>query len=743
MKTAATTVVLLVLLTLVGVLTADVTAVMAFFAPNITYPDAVLQHNDSPAAWDVFGRSIGVSGDTIVVGAPGDDNGGFERGSAYAFDYNGSAWVQTKLVAPENTSSTSNNDQFGTSVAIDGDIIVVGEFADGAGDNNWGAAHIFERIGGNWTWVRKLTVAGLPSTARLGYKVAASGNRVAVTSIGTARVYIFDRDAGSGGWTAAPVFASGTLGTSFGEDISLSGDDLLVGARLAGAAYVYDCGINCAFRATLSGPISEAFAYSLSISGDTAAVGAPGASTGGIISHGAIYVFERNPSTGSWGSPTKLITTTASQFAATGNDQMGTDVDIAGDMIVAGAWGDLVYAEGSGSAYVFMRSGGVWTETNKLIQPASGFGTGVLYHVFGRAVGTTGYRAVVGAPMYVNNSNPPLPGHAYVFDLAEPPAPIPPEATTLEAPSGSINSDTPTYSWDAVASSTWYYLWVDGPSGNVIKQWYTAAQAGCGGGTGTCSVTPALYTGDATELADGDYRWWVQTFNDVGTGPWSAREDFNVLTSVPAAATLTSPMGATPTRTPTYTWEGVASSTWYYLWVDGPGGVGNLRNWYTAAQVGCGGGGTCSVAPSIALGASGDAKWWVQTYNQFGGGAWSARGDFTVTGPGSVPPAATLISPSGTGSSGSPTYTWNAVGGSTWYLLWVGEQGSTTPLYQRWLTAADTLCASGVGTCSATPTPGGPYDPPVLEPGNYAYYIRTWNPGGDGPWSAQKVFTVQ
>jgi hypothetical protein len=414
MKAAATTVAVLVLLGLLGILTVDVTAVMAFFAPNITYPDVVLQHNDAPAAWDVFGRSVGVAGNTIVVGAPGDDNGGFDRGSAYAFDYNGGAWTQTKLLPPGN----ENNDQFGTSVAIDGNIIAVGEFADGGGDNNWGAVHVFERGSGAWTHVKKLSVAGLPATARFGYKVAVSGNRIAATSIGTATVYIFDR--GGGGWSAPPVFVSQPLGTSFGEDISLSGDSLLVGARNAGAAYVYDCGINCALKATLRGPTSEAFAFSLSISGNTAAVGAPGASTGGISAHGAIYVFDRNPTTGSWGSPTKLITTTAALPAATGNDQMGTDVDIAGDMIVAGAWGDLVYAEGSGSAYVFMRSGGVWTETNKLIQPASGFGTGVLYHIFGRAVGTTGSRIVVGAPMFVNNANPPLPGHAYVFELGDP-----------------------------------------------------------------------------------------------------------------------------------------------------------------------------------------------------------------------------------------------------------------------------------------------------------------------------------
>jgi hypothetical protein len=413
MKAAATTVALLVLLTLVAVLSADVTAVMAFFAPNITYPDAVLQHNDSPAAWDVFGKSVAVSGDTIVVGAPGDDNGATDSGSAYVFEYNGGAWTQTKLVPPGNQAF----DQVGTSVAIDGDIILVSEFADGAGDVNTGAAHVYERVSGIWTHVRKLTVAG---TNRFGWKVALSGNRAAVVSIGTATVYIYERNAGAGGWTAPPASISGVLGSAFGEDISLSGDLLLVGARVNGAGYVYDGKFSWLLVKTLTGPITEAFGFSVSISGNTAVIGAPGASTGSVGVHGAVYVFDRNPSTGTWGSAAKLVAGEV-PGAGTAEDQVGTDVDIAGDTIVAGAWGDDVYADLSGSAYAFRRSGGVWTETNKFIQPPSGFGTGVQAHIFGRAVGTTGSRVVVGAPMFVGGANPPLPGHAYVFELAEPP----------------------------------------------------------------------------------------------------------------------------------------------------------------------------------------------------------------------------------------------------------------------------------------------------------------------------------
>jgi len=97
-----------------------------------------------------------------------------------------------------------------------------------------------------------------------------------------------------------------------------------------------------------------------------------------------------------------------------------------------------------------------------------------------------------------------------------------PVAATLVSPSGTTADNTPTYTWNAVSDSTWYYLWVDDSTGTRIKKWYTEEQAGCPGGTGQCSVTPT------TELAEGSGKWWIQTWNDSGRGPWSSRIDFTV-----------------------------------------------------------------------------------------------------------------------------------------------------------------------------------------------------------------------
>jgi hypothetical protein len=102
----------------------------------------------------------------------------------------------------------------------------------------------------------------------------------------------------------------------------------------------------------------------------------------------------------------------------------------------------------------------------------------------------------------------------------------PPGPATLISPSGSISTTAPTYTWNAVSSATWYYLWVNDSTtaAGKIKTWYTAAQAGCASGSGTCSVTPS------TVLAQGACQWWIQTWNDAGYGPWSSGMSFYVST---------------------------------------------------------------------------------------------------------------------------------------------------------------------------------------------------------------------
>ena len=299
----------------------------------------------------------------------------------------------------------------------------------------------------------------------------------------------------------------------------------------------------------------------------------------------------------------------------------------------------------------------------------------------------------------------------------------PPGAATLLAPQGTTIATTPTYRWNAVATATSYYLQVEEGFGDAIGTWYTAAQAGCPTGTGTCSVTPS------TVLQVGPHGWWIQTRNRYGRGPWSQRAVFTVA-GPPGAATLLAPRGTTTDTTPTYSWDPVATATSYHLRV-GSGDGDVIGTWYTAAQVGCATGTrTCSVTPSAVLQA-GPHGWWIQTRNRRGRGPWSQKQDFVV---GTPPAAATLLSPQGPTTDTTPTYSWNAVAAATSYYLRV-EDGFRDVI-GTWYTAAQVGCAAGTGTCSVTPNT-------VLQPGFHSWRILTQNPSGDGPWSEELDFAVK
>lgn len=190
-----------------------------------------------------------------------------------------------------------------------------------------------------------------------------------------------------------------------------------------------------------------------------------------------------------------------------------------------------------------------------------------------------------------------------------------PGPTTLISPTGFSATTNPTYTWNAVANSTWYNLWVNDGTGNPIRQWITATDAGCSAGTGTCSTTPTIPVIGLTT-------WWVRTWNNIGIGPWSSSLGFTVAGNVPpVAATPVSPTGAGSTAAPTYTWNAVPNSTWYYLWIN-TGAATLHQQWYTAIQAGCGSGtGTCSITPAAPV--AGNSRWWVRTWNSSGIGPWS------------------------------------------------------------------------------------------------------------------------
>lgn len=333
----------------------------------------------NPGALDDFGWSVAVSGDTLAVGAPQEasadgtpgNNDGIGRGAVYVFTRTGAEWSQQAYL---KRPSSDDLDQFGLRVALSGDTLVVG--APGS-DNNSGAVYIFTRTGTEWSASPIEVKASDPEDGALfGSSVAIAGNTLAVgaggKSNGRGGVYVYERSGptwveqvqlqGAGVDVVGPV-------AGFGLSLALGGDSLAVGAPAergtapntanTGGVYVFG-------RDGLTGiwnpePIrlvasnageGDTFGTSLALRGDRLMVGAPledsngrgvnnntAKPNNGALNSGAVYVFRANG--GEWVEEA-YIKSSNSDGGSAGNqgDQFGGSVAMDGDVLVAGALGE-------------------------------------------------------------------------------------------------------------------------------------------------------------------------------------------------------------------------------------------------------------------------------------------------------------------------------------------------------------------------------------------------------------------
>ncbi len=374
------------------------------------------------AGEDYAGFSVAISGNTAIVGAPGDDTvGGGNTGSAYVFIRNNGVWTQQqKLTALDGAS----NDSFGASVAISGDTAIVGSYqSDTTGGANAGSVYVFTRAGNVWTQQQKLMAADGTANDNFGWSVAISGDTVIIgawqdysdaPSFGGS-AYVFTRS--SGVWTQQQkLTASEIRSDNFGISVGISGDTVIVGAFRAyvanvewvGAAYVFtrNNGVwTQQQRLTASDGIAlDNFGVSVAISGDTAVIGAYQYPYTSTARAGSAYVFTRSGSV--WTQQQKL--TSSDNIAS---DSFGSSVAISGDTAVIGSGRkNEPDATLAGAAYVFTRSSGVWIQQQKLLDPL-----GLRFNLFGYAVALTGDTVIAGA-IGGGTTNPT--GSSYVFNLA-------------------------------------------------------------------------------------------------------------------------------------------------------------------------------------------------------------------------------------------------------------------------------------------------------------------------------------
>ena len=366
-------------------------------------------------AGDHFGWSVAISGDTVVVGAPDEDSNTFgvnstpvegatNSGAAYVFIRIGGVWSQQAYLKQGAAGMPRASDEFGYSVAISGDTLVVGSYDDPSsttGINSApntlapgaGGAYVFARFGGVWSQQAYLKPAAVGTTQandHFGNSVAVSGDTVVVGA--------FQEDSSSTGINSTPNDAVGAAGAAY------------VFARFGGVwvqqAYLKPAAVG-------TSQAGDTFGNSVAVSEDTVVVGAPGeaSSTTGVNttpnegagSSGAVYVFTRFG--GVWSQqayvkPTGVGTTQ-------NGDSFGSSVALSGDTLVVGAPGEDSSTLGvnttpnelaslSGAAYVFTRSAGVWSQ-HSYLKPAA-VGTTQLNDSFGWSVAVSGDTLVVGAP---------------------------------------------------------------------------------------------------------------------------------------------------------------------------------------------------------------------------------------------------------------------------------------------------------------------------------------------------------
>ena len=131
------------------------------------------------AAGDLFGTSVAISGDALVVGARDRDVMAPNSGAVYVFRFDGTSWIQE---AELSASDGAENDFLGVRVAIDGDVVVAGALTADAGRHDSGAAYVFRFDGTSWTQAAKLTASDGKAGDQFGNSVGISGDTVVVAA---------------------------------------------------------------------------------------------------------------------------------------------------------------------------------------------------------------------------------------------------------------------------------------------------------------------------------------------------------------------------------------------------------------------------------------------------------------------------------------------------------------------------------------------------------------------------------
>jgi hypothetical protein len=375
------------------------------------------------AGGDLFGNAVALDGDTLIVGARYADASARSQGAAFVFRRTASGWTEeARLTADDGAVG----DGFGFSVAIAGDTALVGAYSDDHGEgHDQGSAYVFTRSGTVWTQQAKLTATDAASADWFGFAVALDGDTALIGALlddgsagsGQGSAYVFIRS--DANWTeqAKLAAADAEVGAYFGIVVALDGETAIIGAskhdgaagKNQGSVYVFtrsgSAWLQQAQLYSSDAAPNDEFGHSVALDGDSALVGAPLADGEAGIDTGSAYIFTRS---GSVWTQQAILT----HPGAARSDGFGASLALDGDTALLFARLDDGIAEPfAGSARIFRRTGSEWKQRGMLIAPSA-----VTNIVYGSGIALEGETALVGALGFSGMAGDSQ-GAAYVYRL--------------------------------------------------------------------------------------------------------------------------------------------------------------------------------------------------------------------------------------------------------------------------------------------------------------------------------------
>ncbi len=295
-------------------------------------------NNPNPMRGDFFGDSVSIYGNNVLVGAIGVDVGSEGAGSVYLFNTSGN------LLQTFYNPTPAPNDNFGQSVAISGNKVLVGAYTDDTGAEDVGSVYLFDISGNLLETINKPNPMsgdnfGLSLSIYENYiLVGADREDAGAEDVGS--VYLFDT---SGNLLQTINNPNPMPGDQFGHTVSIYGNHVLTGAHKAGLVYLFDTSGNLLQTFNDPGPGHDnAFGHWVSISGNNVLIGAFADDTGSNNA-GSAYLFDTSGNLlQTFNNPTPRL-----------HDNFGHTVSMSGNHVLVNAYGDDIGAEDAGSVYLF------------------------------------------------------------------------------------------------------------------------------------------------------------------------------------------------------------------------------------------------------------------------------------------------------------------------------------------------------------------------------------------------------